>query len=58
MPRPEKWIPLTRIEGLATLLNRGWTHQQIADYYTERLPYRVSRQLITERVREIRKDDA
>lgn len=52
MPRPEKWIPLTRIEGLATLLNRGWSHQDIADYYSERLPYRISRQLITEKAKE------
>jgi hypothetical protein len=57
MPRPEKWIPLSRIEGLATLLDEGYTQAEIAEYYSAKLPYRVSRQLITEKAKETRTDD-
>jgi hypothetical protein len=60
MPRPEKWIPLSRIEGLATLLDEGYTQAEIAEYYSAVLPYSVDQKTISnklKRLKETRTDD-
>jgi arginine repressor len=53
MPRPKKYIPLDDIEGLKTLVKKGWTHEQIAQYYLER-GIDVDRMTVSRRIQELR----
>jgi len=57
MVRPEKWIPKKDIKGLETLLQEGLTQQEMADYYTERLPYKVAQRTISKKLEEIRQEN-
>jgi hypothetical protein len=60
MPRPEKWIPLCDVKGLATLIHEGKSQQDIAEYYSAVLPYSVDQKTISnklKRLKETRTDD-
>jgi hypothetical protein len=52
MPRPEKWIPLHDIKGLATLLDEGYTQAEMAEYYSAVLPYHIDKSTISRRLKE------
>jgi len=56
MPRPEKWLPLQNIKGLATLLDEGYTQAEMAEYYSDCLPYRISQQTISEKLQRLRRN--
>jgi len=56
MVRPEKWIPKKDIKGLETLLQEGVTQQEMADYYTPRLPYKVTQRTISNKLKEMRQE--
>ena len=53
MARPRIWIPVEDIKGLKTLHNEGKTQQEIAEYMTKMLPYRVTRQRIGDRLKNL-----
>ena len=53
MARPRIWIPFEDIKGLKTLQNEGLTQQEIAEYMTKMLPYRVTRQRIGDRLKNL-----
>jgi hypothetical protein len=52
MPRPEKWIPLCDVKGLATLIHEGKSQQEIAEYYSAVLPYHIDKSTISRRLKE------
>jgi hypothetical protein len=56
MPRPEKWIPQKDILGLQTLIEEGWTQEQIAEYYSKRLPYKVAQRTISKKLEELKQE--
>ncbi len=56
MPRPEKWVPKKDIKGLETLIQEGLTQQEMADYYTQRLPYKVAQRTISKKLEEMRQE--
>jgi len=56
MPRPEKWLPLQNIKGLATLLDEGYTQAEMAEYYSAVLPYPIDRSTISRHIKRLRRN--
>lgn len=49
--RPLAFVPLDDIWGLRTLVDKGWTQEQMAEYYS------VGRSTISRRLKEMREEE-
>jgi biotin operon repressor len=53
MARPTKYVPLNDIEGLITLVKKGWDYEKISKYYKER-GLDIGRMTISRKVQELK----